>query len=64
MTASGGDGAAGVGIRWAGPMVSPPLTILGTLRAQVDSNDPHEGRRGGEGRGREGGGRGDARDAG
>lgn len=49
MTASGGDGAAGVGIRWAGPMVSPPLTIL---RAQVDSNDPHEGRRGGEGRGR------------
>lgn len=33
MTASGGDRAAGVGIRWAGPVVSPPLTILGTQGA-------------------------------
>lgn len=33
MTAGGGDRAGGVGIRWAGPMVSPPSTILGTQGA-------------------------------
>lgn len=65
MTAGGGDRAGGVGIRWAGPMVSPPSTILGTQGAGRFERSAR-GTMGWEGGGGEGSGwaRGDARDAG
>lgn len=50
MTASGGDRAAGVGIRWAEPVVSPPLTILGTQGAgRFERSARGTGAMGGEG---------------
>lgn len=57
VTASGGDRAGGVGTRWAGPMVSPPLTTLATQGAGRLERSAR-GSEGGRGEG-EGGGEGE-----
>lgn len=54
VTASGGDRAGGVGTRWAGPMVSPPLTTLATQdagRLERSARGSEGGRGEGEGGG-------------
>lgn len=59
VTASGGDRAGGVGTRWAGPMVSPPLTTLATQGAgRLERSARGTDGMGGGAREKKGGGRG------